>query len=170
MCFHVGHGMEVWDSADLIPTQHKILSRSTAHSTDHRLVFSTFLSKARNGCPRYQVPFAPATTGGGKLFRDLTNPIQNLLWLVKIYHPHLAQFRDNTNFTISDLQNNTTTPNLTNNWHLSKFWVLHSILDVSKGENKKDKFERQQNLDPQPPIKILLPLIFILFVFPFGDI
>jgi hypothetical protein len=54
-------------------------------------------------------------TGGGKLFRDLTNPIQNLLWLVKIYHTHLAQFRDNTNFTISDLQNNTTTPNLTNN-------------------------------------------------------
>jgi len=100
-------------------------------------------------------------TGGGKLFQDLTNPMQNLLWLIKIYHPHLAQFRDNTNFTISDLQNNTKTPN---NWHLSKFWVLYSILDVSKGENKKDKFESQQNLDPQPPIKILMPLRFILFV------
>ena len=76
-------------------------------------------------------------TGGGKLFRDLTNPMQNLLWLVKIYHPHLAQLRDNTNFTISDLQNNAKTPNLTNNWHLSKFWVLYSILDVSKGETKR---------------------------------
>ena len=103
-------------------------------------------------------------TGGGKLFRALTNPMQNLLWLVKIYHPYLAQFRDNTNFIISDLQNNTKAPNLTNNWHLSKFWVLHSILDVSKLENKKDKFEGQQNLDPQLPIKILLSLKFILFV------
>jgi len=92
--------------------------------------------------------------------------MQNLLWLVKIYHPHLAQFRDNTNFTISDLQNNIKTPNLMNNWHLSKFWVLYSILDVSKGENKKDKFERQQNLDPQPPIKILLPsdLSFLFYI------
>ena len=45
----------------------------------------------------------------------------------------------------SDLQNNTKAPNLTNNWHLSKFWVLHSILDVSKLENKKNKFEGQQN-------------------------
>ena len=66
-------------------------------------------------------------TGGRKLFRALTNPMQNLLWLVKIYHPYLAQFRDNMNFIISDLQNNTKAPNLTNNWHLSKFWVLHSI-------------------------------------------
>jgi len=41
--------------------------------------------------------------------------LQNLLWLVKIYHPHLAQFRDNANFTISDLQNNTKMPNLMNN-------------------------------------------------------
>jgi hypothetical protein len=57
----------------------------------------------------------PCSTGGGKLFQDLTNPIQNLLWLVKIYHPHLAQFRDNTNFTISDLQNNTKILNLMNN-------------------------------------------------------
>jgi len=54
-------------------------------------------------------------TGGRKLFRALTNPMQNLLWLVKIYHPYLAQFRDNMNFIISDLQNNTKAPNLTNN-------------------------------------------------------